>query len=39
MYGALRLNEKSKIDAALHNAVNDRDGAAILAQSTKADSS
>jgi hypothetical protein len=34
-----RLYEKSKMDAALHNAVKDRDSAAILAQSTKADKS
>ena len=34
-----RLYEKSKMDAALHNAINDRDSAAILAQSTKADKS
>ena len=34
-----RLYEKSKMDAALHNAINDRDSAAILAQSTKAEKS
>jgi len=34
-----RLYEKSKMDAALQNAVNDHDGAVILAQSTKAEKS
>ena len=32
-----RLYEKYKMDAALHNAVDDRDGAAILVKSSKAD--
>ena len=31
-----RLYEKSKMDAALHNAVNDRDGTAIPVKSSKA---
>ena len=31
-----RLHEKSKLDAALHNAVDDRDGAAIPVKSSKA---
>jgi len=34
-----RPYEKSKMDAVLHNAVNNRDGAVILEQSTKANKS